>query len=626
MSNFMRECSHKTMTFEDIRACINANRTDVLGRSESGQMRYIDAMMSVKARYANVSDYILITKFGFAEIARTGDNKLRAHLPNDVHGHEELRQLVWTVNDFPYNFASDVKSYIIWKLGEGDVKIIQEEIDIALEDIKKQLGTLYKEHVCFESAPNLKSIPDLAHIHLLVQTRSRYEDVILRQYKDLDLAPTLDGFRHASKLLNNGQLVAFPTETVYGLGANALNSEAVLSIFRAKGRPLTDPLIVHVSSASDALPLINLTADTKEIFEGLGAKFWPGPLTIIVLASAIVPPSVTANTGSVGIRVPSHSVARRLLEESDVPIAAPSANRFGHVSPTTCAHVLADLGPKGVHCLNGESGNEITSSSGNTTLSCHHGIESTVIKIDSSTRRIMLFRQGAITKHQLEVALHEVDLRKSESDRWIIEVVKRTVEMHNTNTSMEKGEDKIGIGRDTLQFRQSDGSIAEGQEAPGQAITHYAPDVPCIVVKSVHSQSNSDYESEFIYKEDDSLEMSFEELHQHTVILDFNCSFINSLVTIGYGADEPFLAYWDLSSRGDYAEAARNLFAALRWAEIQHSARHILISTISPTNTVPPEKPTTSDIGETPGSDLKDGFEDRVFRATSGISVHLKIA
>ena len=163
---FKRECAHKTMTFEDIRACIDADRTDVLGRSEVEQNRYIDAMASIREKYATISDYVLSSKFGF-EVARKGDGKLEACPP-----HENYKQTILSVNDFPYNFTADVKSYILWKHGKGDVTITQDEIEIAMEDIKMQLGTEnYLESLCFESAPHLKSVPDLAHVHLLVQMR-----------------------------------------------------------------------------------------------------------------------------------------------------------------------------------------------------------------------------------------------------------------------------------------------------------------------------------------------------------------------------------------------------------------------------------------------------------------------
>ena len=135
-------------------------------------------------------------------------------------------------------------------------------------------------------------------------------------------------------------MVAFPTETVYGLGANALDEEAVAKIFHAKGRPSNDPLIVHVASLDDVKLVV---AEIPPIVEKLAAAFWPGPLTLVLPKQAHVPASVTAGLDSVAVRVPSHPVALALIRASGVPIAAPSANRFGHTSPTTAQHVIDDL-------------------------------------------------------------------------------------------------------------------------------------------------------------------------------------------------------------------------------------------------------------------------------------------
>jgi L-threonylcarbamoyladenylate synthase len=137
-----------------------------------------------------------------------------------------------------------------------------------------------------------------------------------------------------------GGLVAFPTETVYGLGAHALDTGAVASIFRAKGRPSTDPLIVHLAG-SDQLDVV--ARDVPDVVARLAAQFWPGPLTLILHKRAVVPDSVTAGLATVAVRVPSHPIARALLDATGVPVAAPSANRFSRPSPTRPEHVLEDL-------------------------------------------------------------------------------------------------------------------------------------------------------------------------------------------------------------------------------------------------------------------------------------------
>ena len=145
---------------------------------------------------------------------------------------------------------------------------------------------------------------------------------------------------HAASMIRAGGLVAFPTETVYGLGGNALDPAAVKKIFTAKERPLWDPLIVHVSSREMLHSLAaNLPAKLDELF----AAFMPGPLTLVVPKRGTVPDVVTAGRNSVAVRFPAHPVAQRLIAASGLPIAAPSANRFQHVSPTAAEHVLADL-------------------------------------------------------------------------------------------------------------------------------------------------------------------------------------------------------------------------------------------------------------------------------------------
>ena len=175
-------------------------------------------------------------------------------------------------------------------------------------------------------------------------------------------------------MLRAGNLVAFPTETVYGLGADAFNDEAVRSVFAAKGRPWTDPLIVHVCSVDQALSLIDQKQENAtnilDLFQVLATQFWPGPLTIVVKANLdIIPSLITAETGFVGLRMPSNPIALELIRESKLPIAAPSANKFGHVSPSKAEHVYNDF----------HKDSEVTILDGGP---CSFGIESTVLKIN----------------------------------------------------------------------------------------------------------------------------------------------------------------------------------------------------------------------------------------------------
>jgi L-threonylcarbamoyladenylate synthase len=153
-------------------------------------------------------------------------------------------------------------------------------------------------------------------------------------------APEPQLIADAARELARGLLVAFPTETVYGLGAHALNVAAVARLFRVKGRPATDPVIVHVSHVDR---LVDIATDIPPIVPSLAAAFWPGPLTLVLRKRAEVPDAITAGRPTVAVRVPSHPIARALLDAAVVPIAAPSANRFSGPSPTLAAHVLADL-------------------------------------------------------------------------------------------------------------------------------------------------------------------------------------------------------------------------------------------------------------------------------------------
>jgi L-threonylcarbamoyladenylate synthase len=187
----------------------------------------------------------------------------------------------------------------------------------------------------------------------------------------------------AAEVIRNGRLVAFPTETVYGLGANALDADAVARIYAAKERPFASPLIVHVADEAMARTLTEMWPATAE---ALAKKFWPGPLTLVVKKASTVPDIVTANLDSVGIRMPRHAVALELIRQAGVPIAAPSANRFTEISPTTAQHVLDSLGDAVDLILDG----------GATQV----GIESTVVSLRRNPPVIL--RPGMIGLQELE--------------------------------------------------------------------------------------------------------------------------------------------------------------------------------------------------------------------------------
>ena len=192
----------------------------------------------------------------------------------------------------------------------------------------------------------------------------------------------------AADLLRSGGTVAFATETVYGLGANALSETAVAKIFEAKQRPSWDPLIVHLASPAEIASITSVEGELKRRVELLTAAFWPGPLTLLLPRNTSVPSVVTAGRPLVGVRVPSHPAALALLRTVALPIAAPSANTFGHTSPTTAAHVLADLAGRIDAVLD----------AGPTTV----GLESTVL--DPAQTPMVLYRPGAVTAEQITAA------------------------------------------------------------------------------------------------------------------------------------------------------------------------------------------------------------------------------
>lgn len=193
----------------------------------------------------------------------------------------------------------------------------------------------------------------------------------------------------AAELIRAGRLVAFPTETVYGLGADATNATAVAGIFAAKERPRSDPLIVHLPAA-DALAAA--ARDWPPVVPALAARFWPGPLTLILPRAEAIPPIVAAGGDTVGVRVPAHPVAHALLVAAGVPVAAPSANRFMHTSPTTAAHVLADLAGR-IDCVL-DAG------------PCAVGVESTVLDVLADPPRVL--RPGGVTLEALRELLPHV--------------------------------------------------------------------------------------------------------------------------------------------------------------------------------------------------------------------------
>jgi L-threonylcarbamoyladenylate synthase len=205
----------------------------------------------------------------------------------------------------------------------------------------------------------------------------------------------------AAAIITNGGLVAFPTETVYGLGANAYDAAAVAKIFEAKKRPADDPLIVHVSGVEMVAGLVAPGAINTNA-EALMKAFWPGPITLVFKKSPCVQSIVTSGLDTVAVRMPSHLVARALIDQAGVPIAAPSANLFERPSPTKASHVLVDLDGRIDAVIDG----------GDATI----GVESTIL--DMTRERPVLLRPGGISVERIEKLIGPIDIHPSVRDKW----------------------------------------------------------------------------------------------------------------------------------------------------------------------------------------------------------------
>lgn len=200
----------------------------------------------------------------------------------------------------------------------------------------------------------------------------------------------------AKQILQQGGLVAIPTETVYGLAANALDKDSVLKIFEAKNRPHFDPLIVHTDSIEKAG---NYVSHFPQWAQKLAKAFWPGPLTLLLPKNAIVPDLVTSGLPNVAIRIPNHALTLKLLKSLDFPLAAPSANPFGYVSPTKAEHVAAQLQDKVGYILDGGD--------------CEVGIESTIVGEEEG--KIIIYRLGGLAVEEIEQIVGKIELRINQS-------------------------------------------------------------------------------------------------------------------------------------------------------------------------------------------------------------------
>ena len=207
--------------------------------------------------------------------------------------------------------------------------------------------------------------------------------------------------QEAIHLLKSGELVAIPTETVYGLAANGCNTAAVKKIYEAKNRPNSNPLILHFASIEKINPYV---LDFPQELLNLANKFWPGPLTILLKKSELVPNEITANQELVAVRVPNHPLLNAILSELDFPLAAPSANLYGMVSPTKAEHVMQDLNGKIPYILDGGS--------------CENGLESTIIGLHE--KKVVVYRLGSISLEDLTAELSYTPELKNTSEKQVI--------------------------------------------------------------------------------------------------------------------------------------------------------------------------------------------------------------
>jgi L-threonylcarbamoyladenylate synthase len=267
------------------------------------------------------------------------------------------------------------------------------------------------------------------------------------------------GVERAAELLRAGGTVAFPTETVYGLGANALDSAAVAKIYAAKQRPSWDPMIVHVDGREMLERVAVVPAgDEGRVVAKLMEAFWPGPLTLLLPRTAAVPDIVTAGRPLVGVRMPVHPVALELIRLAGVPVAAPSANRFGGTSPTTAAHVLADLDGRIDAVLDG----------GATSV----GVESTVLDVGARA----IYRPGAVTAAMIAQVIGE-EVRVVSAASVVEEEADSSATLQNDK--QERRDDKQER-RNDKQERQNDKGA--GLASPGMGMRHYAPRARLVLV------------------------------------------------------------------------------------------------------------------------------------------------
>jgi len=308
----------------------------------------------------------------------------------------------------------------------------------------------------------------------------------------------------AAGALADGQPVALPTETVYGLAADALRPDAVVHIYEAKERPLFDPLIVHLPSRDWLDRVANIPDGSRAIVEALMARFWPGPLTLVLPRRSIVPDIVTSGLETVAVRMSAHPVFRAVIEHFGLPLAAPSANRFGRISPTTVEHVQSELEGRIPLIVDGGP--------------TEHGVESTILKIEGG--ELQMLRAGPVTPEDLGGVFHALCEARN---------------YRPTETEVAYFFERLGVSFSAMLRGESSVSV----EAPGQLASHYAPQTPLRLIAPGVSVLIYDQENEVPARLGS---LAFQE---PSTAAEFVCEEI-------------------LSPAGDLREAAATLFAKMR--------------------------------------------------------------
>jgi L-threonylcarbamoyladenylate synthase len=329
----------------------------------------------------------------------------------------------------------------------------------------------------------------------------------------------------AADALAQGKLVAIPTETVYGLGGNALMESACRKIYGVKGRPSTDPLICHVDSLDRVRQMWDLEWDKEsvDLACAIGSALWPGPLTIVCKANPCIPDCVTGGSGFVGARIPNNAITLKLLSMIDFPVAAPSANTFGHVSPTTAQHVYDDLALRDPELLIINGGQ------------CAIGIESTVVKVESKDLAVVL-RRGRIT----------------------VSMIHRAIVDKYPDTRVEIRDMRIMCGPANAPM-----------VSPGQLLTHYSPRVPSSLLTpgSLAALSQSAEVPVYVHRGAEVEPLS------EMIVIDFN----GCLAQL----KNRCLSYSDISPDGNPEQGCFAVFDALRATETVKGAKGVVFPFVS---------------------------------------------